>query len=85
MMVLKQRSKFDYVSFVRVSSEALKIATIKKLEKGRLIARDMGRFISSDNRPDVFVGCLESFKNGAPNQKMGKESWAGHQAWVPGF
>ncbi|CAL9736019.1 hypothetical protein MOSE0_I09802 [Monosporozyma servazzii] len=64
MMVLKQRSKFHDVSFVRVPYEALKIALIEKLEKGRLFARDMGRFSSSDNRPDVFFGCLESFKNG---------------------
>ena len=69
MMVLKQRSKFHYVSFVCVPYEALKIATIKKLEKGGLIARDIGRFTSGDNRTevasaDVFVGCLESFKNG---------------------
>ncbi|CAL9734479.1 hypothetical protein MOSE0_F00166 [Monosporozyma servazzii] len=36
----------------------------------------MGRFSSSDNRPDVFVGCLESLKNGKmePSSKKWEKS-----------
>ena len=68
MMVLKKCSRYHYVSFVCVPYEALKVATITKLERGGLIARDVGALLSGDDQSlvpsvDVFVGCLETFKS----------------------
>lgn len=69
MMVIKKCLKEHHINFVCVPYQSLKMATIKKLEKGGLNVQDITLFSRSDvtsilSSVDVFVGCMESFEDG---------------------
>ena len=66
MMVLKKNRPGKYVHFVGVPYESLKLATIAKLQRAGLIARDI-KMVSHESYKmylhdtDVLVGCFDAF------------------------
>lgn len=89
ILTLKRCSKLHYVHFVCVPYQALKLATITKLERGGLVVKDIS-FLKEEHvftdihRVDAYVGCSESFVDGKVgpifknwNVKLNKEDRMG--------